>query len=233
MPRDYKPGTFPAALRERYDDDTSSISTPPVSLPSRSRSVSEASQSAPRPMSIYDNLPDNAFGGHVCAHDIIKIMDPGSPVRVGNDSDVYMGSLESLEVGGAGIDPAFWSVDDIVEHTQNLQQMVGSWGVGDDDENEKVPSIDSLLNEPSFTSSDNLPSYNADVSFPGYSVQRSQKMLVQKHVITQNIIAPLIGHPCIDEGDRWFDSLSGQIKHNVANGSPPLRCFLETVLSWR
>ena len=169
MPRDYKPGTFPAALQERVDGD----STVPASVSKRSHSVSDSVQSVPenprkesRPMSIYDNLPETAISGNVSAQDIIKILDPGSPLIPGTDSDIYMGSMESLEVGITRTDPAFWSVDDIVEHTQNLQQMVGTWGFGEDynEDEDRSNSVDSTLDAP-FPPSDVLPSYNADVSF--------------------------------------------------------------------
>jgi len=170
VPHDYKPGTFPSALREKTDDESPN----PTTVSMRSHSISESMQSAPenvrsfsRPLSVYDNLPETAITGNVTAQDIIKILDPGSPLITGADSDMYMGSVESLEVNGSGIDPAFWSVDDIVEHTQNLQQMVGTWDVDDydddNDEGERNISVDSTLDAP-FPLSDVLPSYNADVS---------------------------------------------------------------------
>ena len=37
----------------------------------------------------------------------------------------------------------------------------------------------------------------------------------------------------IDARGHAFDSLVGQISHSGANGSPPLRCFLEAVLLMR
>ena len=168
IPHDYKPGTFPAALREKTEDDVPN----PTTLSMRSNSVSESMQSVPenaraasRPMSVYDNLPETAIIGNVTAQDFIKILDPGSPLIPGTDSDMFMGSMESLEVNGSGTDPAFWSVDDIVEHTQNLQQMVGTWDVDDfdDDEDERNNSVDSTLDAP-FPLPEALPSYNADVS---------------------------------------------------------------------
>ena len=170
IPHGYKPGTFPAALRERTDNESAVVHSP-VSVPTRSHSISEAmpsvantdSLSRTRPMSIYDNLPDTAISGNVSTQDIMKILDPGSPLRGVNDSDAYLGSMDSLDVLGSGVDPAFWSVDDIVEHTQNLQQMVGLWDVGDDESvdnmTDTTPAVD-----PPFPSAETLPSYTAEVS---------------------------------------------------------------------
>ena len=43
----------------------------------------------------------------------------------------------------------------------------------------------------------------------------------------------LVTDTAIGVEDLEFDSRAGQIKHSVANGSPPLRCFLGSVLSKR
>ena len=177
IPPNYKPGTFPAALREKVDSD---VAQPPTTVPVRSSSISETS-SAPlvaatsesyrkssRPMSIYDNLPNSGSGGSASALNLVNLWDPGMR---NDDLATHRGSIDSLEVSGSGIDPAFWSVDDIVEHAQSLQQMVGSWGDGDDDDDENNDNqankkkLESILAETvNFPIlSENLPSYNAEV----------------------------------------------------------------------
>jgi len=146
MPKDHVPGTFPASIRplDAGQDDEYQASRAPTSSSSVvSDTESQTSQkTANRPASVYDNLPESALQSAASAHDLLSIMDP-SAVSV-SDSGVYViGSEESLDVTAQyALDAAFWSVDDIVEHTQSLQQAVSAW---DDEDEEKATNSEMQL----------------------------------------------------------------------------------------
>ena len=48
-----------------------------------------------------------------------------------------------------------------------------------------------------------------------------------------HIASAVVNHIAIGAGGTAFDSQAGQIEHNVANGSPPLRRFFGAVLPAR
>nr|XP_026696472.1 rho GTPase-activating protein 7 isoform X1 [Ciona intestinalis] len=176
MPKGYKPGTFPSGLVEMTDEEpptSPSSGFVSNSSSSRSRSTSDsfhASQASEptgrlvRPMSIYDNLPDTVLTSGASAQDFLDIMDPSTLVGAMpvNDSGVFDGSQESLDAPGV-LDSAFWSVDQIVEQTQSLQQMVQQMEEIHDDtvEPTTVNSLESLPCQ--FNSAmETLPSYSSE-----------------------------------------------------------------------
>ncbi|CAK8697318.1 unnamed protein product [Clavelina lepadiformis] len=171
IPRGYKPGTFPSAIREKGDADEIPFSAPSSASSTRSHSASDSFQPLvndtrknSRPMSIYDNLPETALQGDASAQDLINIMDPGILGGV-DDSGVYDGSQESLDINFSIPDTACWSVDDIVEHTQSLQEKVRGWEEESPDE-EKADNLDTssvdTFDRHIPTTVEVLPSYSSE-----------------------------------------------------------------------
>ena len=123
----HKPGSFPRALRSQADDDAVPFSSLSSESSSRSPSGSDFTHSSSRqgrPASVYDNLQE--AGLSTLTQDFLNIFD------LLGDSEYCVDSSDAPEVNIPGVDVAFWSVDDIVEQTQSLQQMVGSWGDEED-----------------------------------------------------------------------------------------------------
>ena len=145
VPPSHKPGTFPTALRQQSEAEEASI---PFSIPSsesssRSHSTSDFHNSnmesngkkMNRPRSVYDNL-DEAEHFNL-TEELLKLLGV-RPLRAGDDSGVS--STDSSENHLPGVDIAFWSVDDVVEQTHSLQQLLGCWDSNEElNENSQFP----------------------------------------------------------------------------------------------
>lgn len=152
VPFDYVPGKFPTSIREKTpsDDHDQPLASPlsmastgsgrsTDSIPYMEEEVAKSAAAAggARPTSIYDNLPDGGAG--TTPQQLLDILQsPGimaaERVFAVNDSGVFL-SQDSLNIKQNSVPEH--SIDDILEHTRSLQQMVKSWEEGLDRENEK------------------------------------------------------------------------------------------------
>jgi len=166
-PPSHKPGTFPTALREQTEAEelTPAFSGPSSESSSRSHSTSDfvnlpdSYGKLPRARSVYDNL--NETGLCNLTQDFLNIFDLLSPLEIENELEEQ---VEGLDQRVPSVDVAFWSVDDIVEHTQSLQQMVQSWQSDEENYDETIDSMESITGSHFVASSGVVPSVSSDVS---------------------------------------------------------------------
>ena len=159
-PPTYKPGTFPTILREHTEAEA--FSSPSSESSSRSQSTSDfqnQSRKLQRPASIYDNLHEAGLSD--LSQDFLSIFDIISPLDL--ESELFDENVDLLEQNVPSVDVAFWSVDDIVEHTQSLQQMVQTWQ-SDEENFEDADGAEESLECPLFLSSEVVPSICSEVS---------------------------------------------------------------------
>uniref|UniRef100_H2XWU5 START domain-containing protein n=1 Tax=Ciona intestinalis TaxID=7719 RepID=H2XWU5_CIOIN len=146
MPKGYKPGTFPSGLVEMTDEE------PPTSPSSGFVSNSSSSRSRSTSDSFHASQASEPTGRLV------------RPMSIYDNLPDTVLTQESLDAPGV-LDSAFWSVDQIVEQTQSLQQMVQQMEEIHDDtvEPTTVNSLESLPCQ--FNSAmETLPSYSSEVS---------------------------------------------------------------------
>ena len=168
-PPSHKPGAFPTALRERSEaeESTPAFSVPSSESSSRSHSASDVALlpdpgKLPRARSIYDNL--NETGLCNLTQDFLNIFDLLSPLELEDETKLFEEQVEVLNQRVPAVDVAFWSVDDIVEHTQSLQQMVQSWQSDEDDYGGAIDSMENITGSQFVASRSVAPSVSSDVS---------------------------------------------------------------------
>ena len=173
-PPPHKPGTFPTALREQTEAEEfiPAFSLPSSESSSRSHSASDVTAHWPdssrkllRARSIYDNLDEAGLCS--ITQDFLNIFDIISPVGIDDETDVLEEQVELSNQRVPGVDVAFWSVDDIVEHTQSLQQMVQSWESDEENFGDAVDSMENIAVTSFLSSTDVVPSVSSEVSVSG------------------------------------------------------------------
>lgn len=145
VPPSHKPGTFPTALRQHSEAEDASVtfSTPSSESSSRSHSASDfhhqsadvAGKKLTRPRSVYDNLDESEHSNF--SDELLKLLGVRT---LGFADDSGVSSTDSSENHLPGVDLAFWSVDNIVEQTQSLRQLLGCWDSNEDlNDNSRFP----------------------------------------------------------------------------------------------